>query len=334
MLDKRPIFQEEFEPKIKDMIELCWNKDPKYRPNAFNLLEDLKRASTPLGTTNKEKQFFEVDFARLKMCVGESNIIKQTSPPHPPLKGLVAPKAIYIVKLQRPQKSPILSGKYSDSLFERVELQFRRFFDLTKQKLIVDEVHVVFNDALISQFQEAEQQMQMYSEGINEFYNTSVSPLGQSYLTYLRETANTESIAKSNPLLAWHGVKQEHLDSICWYGLLNLSTTDAGWYGKGIYLTQSPNYGQFYINNQKHKDTGSYELLLCWVILGKPFPVTSRMDGSPCESGYTSHYVVINSQCHPKEDRQPAYGDEIVVFKSSHVLPLFIVKYSLAYNKQ
>ena len=32
----------------------------------------------------------------------------------------------------------------------------------------------------------------------------------------------------SNPISAWHGAAQKNLDSICWYGLLNLSTNDPG----------------------------------------------------------------------------------------------------------
>ncbi len=93
---------------------------------------------------------------------------------------------------------------------------------------------------------------------------------------------------KSNPISAWHGASETKLDSICWYGLLNLSTTDpgmpiihfhvftffnsiiSGYYGKGIYFTQKPSYGEIYSNNL----SGKTSLLLCWVLLGRPWAVT------------------------------------------------------------
>jgi len=209
----------------------------------------------------------------------------------------------------------------------RVELQFRRFFESTKQSAQVNEVHVIVNENLIEKFREAKRQLGAYSKGKQEFV-TNFPQLGQSYLDYLTETAAISDY-NSNPTLAWHGAKAIHLDSICWYGLLNLSTTDEGWYGRGIYLTQCPNYGQLYITDQQQKEQGSYELLLCWVLLGKPCPVTNLMVGGQCVSGFSSHYVVINNKYHPKQLDEPVYGDEIIVFNSSHVLPCFIVKYSL-----
>jgi hypothetical protein len=29
------------------------------------------------------------------------------------------------------------------------------------------------------------------------------------------------------------------------YGMLNLSTTDPGYFGKGVYITQHPKYGEY-----------------------------------------------------------------------------------------
>ncbi len=32
----------------------------------------------------------------------------------------------------------------------------------------------------------------------------------------------------ANPISAWHGASAKNLDSICWYGLLNLTNLDPG----------------------------------------------------------------------------------------------------------
>jgi hypothetical protein len=59
------------------------------------------------------------------------------------------------------------------------------------------------------------------------------------------------------------------------YGLLNLSTTDPGYFGKGIYCTQYPEYGEYYTKHFKEKNTkGKFSLLLCWALLGRPWAAT------------------------------------------------------------
>ena len=48
-----------------------------------------------------------------------------------------------------------------------------------------------------------------------------------------------------------------------------------GYYGKGIYLTQEPNYGEYYTEVVKEKTgDGVFLLLLCWVLIGRPRAIT------------------------------------------------------------
>lgn len=56
--------------------------------------------------------------------------------------------------------------------------------------------------------------------------------------------------------------------------MLNLSSTDPGYFGKAMYFTQHPKYGEYYAQSCKEKSHGQFELMLCWVSLGKPFAVT------------------------------------------------------------
>lgn len=56
--------------------------------------------------------------------------------------------------------------------------------------------------------------------------------------------------------------------------MLNLSSVDPGYFGKGIYFTQHPKYGEYYAQSCRERENGTFQLLLCWVLIGKPFPVT------------------------------------------------------------
>ena len=58
------------------------------------------------------------------------------------------------------------------------------------------------------------------------------------------------------------------------YGMLNLSNNDPGYYGKGIYFTQCPKYGEYYVEKLEEKTEGRFKLILCWALLGRPWAVT------------------------------------------------------------
>jgi len=163
----------------------------------------------------------------------------------------------------------------------------------------------------------------------------------------------------ANAVLAWHGTRFERVPSICQHGFINLSQStfpavtnkdnqdasetipitkrDVGWYGDGIYFTQMPNYGQFYINHcleSDNKEGEPIQLLLSWVLLGNPYPLTHKLvnrDGATslgCMLGYDSHFVLVNGFDPCLDDEEPT-GDEIVVFNGAQVLPRYIVKYEV-----
>lgn len=102
-----------------------------------------------------------------------------------------------------------------------------------------------------------------------------------------------------------------------------LSKKDKGWYGQGIYFTQLPNYGEFYINNCLSEHGESFSLVLSWVLMGRPFPVTAKMDGVECMPGYDSHFCLVKGFAPCAEVDDPT-GDEIVIFRSAQVLPRYI----------
>ena len=96
--------------------------------------------------------------------------------------------------------------------------------------MTLDEVDVILNDAVERRFSRAEAEMHSRLKGMAEMKDEEQSELQQIYLNHLLTSRNLVPQRNSNPISAWHGANSNHLDSICWYGMLNLSTTDPGYY--------------------------------------------------------------------------------------------------------
>jgi len=149
----------------------------------------------------------------------------------------------------------------------------------------------------------------------------------------------------------WHGSK--HVDSICKIGFTFFgkhhffdksatagaqASTDIGYFGSGIYFTNSARYAAMY-------HSGS--LLVSWVSMREPYPVVNdvtipkkgkdmlKLQGKAAYQNYNAHYIPVTSTdpkepenmiyhpCH--ETEQPAW-DEYVVFQNTQALPRFIVE--------
>jgi len=130
-----------------------------------------------------------------------------------------------------------------------------------------------------------------------------------------------------------HGTNSKNIESIIKNGFLlsyiGNNTKDPGYFGKGLYFTQMANYGEFYIDSRiQREETSNLSLLLCWVLLGNPYPVTN-MDfyGKGLMKGFTSHYTWVGSNFLPTEQFQSPYGDEIVIFNESAVYPFAVIEY-------
>jgi hypothetical protein len=122
----------------------------------------------------------------------------------------------------------------------------------------LEKVEVIFNSALEDQFRNANLMFESKFNGHSEFAYSS-SKMQQKYLSNLLAryvypflpsfsfnviySKNLVPNCNSNPISAWHGVSQKNLDSICWYGLLSLASTDAG-----IFLLL---FICYYINTEK-----------------------------------------------------------------------------------
>jgi len=121
----------------------------------------------------------------------------------------------------------------------------------------------------------------------------------------------------SKPQVAYHGTAENNVNSILDRGLLVpgkgegkdvVHSTDNGWWGGGIYLSPDAGLSIGYCR-------GGKKLLICSALMGKPYDVTERMDGSWLKSGYDSH-IACN-------------GTEWVIFDPAQVLPCYMISFAV-----
>jgi hypothetical protein len=124
----------------------------------------------------------------------------------------------------------LVSEKYDIRWFAKVEEYFRRFYTPRNatSRVTLDSVEVVFNSAFEERFRAADNELTLRLRGLEELRGEGHTDMQQTYLNRLMTSKNLVSGCNSNPISAWHGASSKHLDSICWYGLQSLSTTDPG----------------------------------------------------------------------------------------------------------
>jgi len=121
--------------------------------------------------------------------------------------------------------------------------------------------------------------------------------------------------------------------------------TDPGYFGGGIYFTNSAKYAAMY-------DTGT--LIIAWVAMREPFPVINDVphpnQGSDMQKlralgayqAYDAHYIPVsptsnNPNCmeyYPCYQNQVPVCDEFVVFQKAQALPRFLIELGIGLPKQ
>jgi hypothetical protein len=86
------------------------------------------------------------------------------------------------------------------------------------------------------------------------------------------------------------------------------STTDMGWYGKGIYFSEHASMSIGYSRGNPH-------LFICLVLVGKAFRMENVQTGCALSEGYDSHVA-------------PDGSSEVVIFDPAQVIPCYKVKFS------
>eukprot|EP01124_Arcella_intermedia_P010625 TRINITY_DN17145_c1_g1_i1.p1 TRINITY_DN17145_c1_g1~~TRINITY_DN17145_c1_g1_i1.p1 ORF type:complete len:633 (-),score=117.72 TRINITY_DN17145_c1_g1_i1:22-1920(-) len=127
-------------------------------------------------------------------------------------------------------------------------------------------------------------------------------------------------------LPAVHGTSETVAWKIAKTGFAPLQTLDAGFYGKGIYLSTSARYITPYFARSNKP-----AILICLTLPGNPYPVTeSKNDkdslfGNPILQGYQSHYVKTTKKGLVCRNMTEISYDELIVDHHTQILPMFLV---------
>ncbi len=112
------------------------------------------------------------------------------------------------------------------------------------------------------------------------------------------------------PLLLFHGTSEVNMENIIKTNFLMSkvgSSTDMGFYGRGAYFSEYPGMSIAY-------SRGNPYLLICLVLVGKAFRMSTVQTGRAIEPGYDSH-------------TSPDGCSEVVIFDPLQILPCYKVKY-------
>lgn len=176
-------------------------------------------------------------------------------------------------------------GSAEQTHFRLAESQFYRLLSGTNSNYTIKAVEYVVNPELMAKFKQGKEDLKkMRGEEL------------------------------SYPVLAFHGTKVENITKICETGFRVPGekgfkhATDTGWYGKGVYFSEFPDYCMGYIK-------GADKLLLCQVLPGKVFHCKKLIHGAPLSKGCDSH---------TSPDKK-----ELVIFNSHHILPCYVVHYKM-----
>ena len=128
----------------------------------------------------------------------------------------------------------------------------------------------------------------------------------------------------------WHGTQAESVDGILRAGFANLASTDAGFFGKGLYSAFEAEYAQ--------RVYSQGALFLNWVAIYSAYPTIEGDMGKLTEKGnyqnYDAHFVPVvpktsnpnESSYFPCKPNQKHTYTEVVVFDSAACLPRYLVQ--------
>lgn len=164
----------------------------------------------------------------------------------------------------------------------------------------------------------------------------------------------TEILNKVRVIPVIHGTSEPICESICRGGYTyfgkhhyfnpkeakkgKFSSTDIGYYGSGIYFTDSAKYSHMYSG-----DKGI--LMLAWIAMREqPYPIFSevahpqkcndmkKLEGKPAYQAYDAHFIPVelaikgSMEYYPCMKGQKPVWDEYVVFNPAQALPRFYIK--------
>jgi hypothetical protein len=128
-----------------------------------------------------------------------------------------------------------------------------------------------------------------------------------------------------NEKILFHGTSTINFDGIFQENFKydsGAKRTDGGWYGQGIYFSNSPKKALYYA-----KSDSKVSYLICSLVrLGKTLTVTDMSyKGKPMHKDYDSNYIPIRIDGDPVSKGEPSVFEEFVIKSSDQIMPLYIV---------
>ena len=137
----------------------------------------------------------------------------------------------------------------------------------------------------------------------------------------------------------WHGTRAEILDGIFRAGYASLGTTDAGFFGRGLYSAHEAEYS--------YRCYSEGALILNWVAIYSAYPTIDgdklKLQCKGAYQNYDAHFVPVSPQ-DPKSSNEKTYYPckigrphtytELVVFDSSACVPRYLVELQPVMTKQ
>ncbi len=184
---------------------------------------------------------------------------------------------------------------------------------------------------------------------VNQRWQTMTAPYSPFIIPGSNKRKDIYQNVKVLPL--WHGTKAAICNSICQTGFAYFGkhqlikggtkkdqNTDVGYFGSGIYFSNSASYGADIYSDGN--------IFLAWVSMRDPYPVVAnvacrppnkpkdmeKLEGLGAYLNYNAHYIPVisinpaNKSCavyYPCSTNQEPMCDEIVVFQKSQTLPRF-----------
>ena len=157
---------------------------------------------------------------------------------------------------------------------------------------------------------------------------------------------HNSSLEHANMMLLWHGCPPSKIERICNTGCADLATTDAGFFGRGVYCTPEADYAAYYATMHDPVD-GEYVMLLNVVVVGVTYVISRKTDyrdptGAPTQfsrfyfqqkerkftggmalesNGYDSHFVAVSKRMFYQADDEHPQFHELVLKEESQVMP-------------
>jgi len=237
--------------------------------------------------------------------------------------------------------------KIKDASEIRIPFLYTKFLEIAKKLRfdlqLITAVHAVHNRQLLDAFNTWRTAMFLkHRNSPEKFKNTrdwqafpdgkQKAAFADGFSAYCSQFFwNKANTLNAIPML--QGTHGENLADICQQGFGNSSTTDDGYYGRGMYFTSSLDYAAKYANKSSNKGKA---IIVSMVTPGNVFPVTEHPNdtikgykGKACRPGYQSHFTLVNKSniagAFPVTgDIDPSTtADELVVFESAQTVPIF-----------